>query len=434
MKEQDNILARSSEGRFWWNRLMVVVLAGLIGFFVDQSKPVHEQFLAKTTLQIDPIELGIGAHTAEGGLQNGQLAHMKTLVDTISTTRLMREVILKHGLIDVEKFAGKHAGKEDVDRLSRSLARMVKSRLREGTFLVDVSFQHSDRDFTRDLVNWVADELVVTYTKRAIQDDERALDVLRDELVKGQLHLKQTELALIEFRKSSNLLVTPEERRARLRDRIGNLHSELEALAKLIASIESDINLIASFGDSPTLDQLDAVPSIYNSDEVAVVRKLLQERERAAVLGGEDSDGGDEYLERLESYLKEAIQDAQSRMGFEYSRLKSQERRVQEMTNSFEKQLLNLSGKMIEYRVLEGQVEEALDSYLSVAKRIREIESGIGLKDEAIWIVEEANWSSNISPRHWALSTSSVVFGLVIGIAAVLLFDNRRNFGAPFVV
>ena len=423
LKDQDQRTAVTTEGRFWWQRLMFILLTGLSGYLVGQYDPIIEQYSATATLQIDPRELFDSDELGES--QNDRSTRLKTFVDSIATTHFMRNVILKNGLVDQESFAGPNAGIHSVDRLARGLSRRVEASLREGTYLLDIRLEYSDRDMALDLVNWVSEELVANSAERGERRSQHVLEVVKKQAEASKRDLKQADSALIEFRKRSNLVVPAEQRRSLLTARLEESHADLARLIRMNAKLSSDLELIKSFGDVPTLDQLLSVPSIYLLEEVVIARQGLKEYELEKVFQGDELKGTLESYQRLATHLNRVVRDAPFELETEWSRLKHQERSLQSIIQSWELEFLNFSSKVNECRVLERLAEDALEMHLSLLRKIRNIESGMGLTSEGVWIVEKATWSSNISASSWTYGFPRIIYGLLCGFAVILLYDYR---------
>ncbi len=418
-------------GQLFLEKYPIIVLATIIATAVgfQKSKNIVERYSAKATIQVDYQQSSVLSDIEQVNNQDfSDYDVLNTIVETISNTKLMREVIIDHDLINREEFAGKDAGSGSIDRLARSLAFATTATLRDETRLIDLKIENNDGPLARDLINWIAEGFIKQHKHRRLSNNQLATDVLNEEAERLQLRLKNAELALIEFRRSSTLVVSLQDRTDLLASLIATRTESLNEITAQISLLESDLNLIKSYGPKPTHEQLRLVPGISNNQ--LIQDKYAEVKSQEGLVNSLKSRYKDQHprvrlenrnLKDMESAFNRALEDAPFILEASLSKLKSQEASLISQVKDAETESLDLSGKAVEYNVLQREVEATKVLYESVLNRIKEIDLTSGLQDEVISVVEECHAARDITPDSESTVILGAFFGMFLGMGVIYL-------------
>lgn len=410
------------------SRILFVVVLGVLGVVFETQRPNPPHYRAQATILVDSQAFDHRWIPSVEGLSSEATFDLNTLVDTIPNTKLMRQVIKNHDLLNRPTFAGENASSASLDILARRLAARTSARTREGTRLIEISITDRDRNLAVDLVNWIAAGVIKQHAHRGLAGNQVALSVLTNEAKRLKVTLRNAEEALIEFRKVSKLVLPIEQRQALLEETVADLYRQRARLAVPMRQLENDLRLIHDWGDSATQDQLRSLPSISNLKVVDRLRTLIAEREEDLLLVGGDLEklqaNYKDVSRELESRFNRALRDAPFLLEAELSKLQSEHATIQSEIRSAEAEAIDLSIHGVEYGVLADDVEATKSLYTSVRHRIREIELAAGWAREVISIVQEAESAIHVSRPSAPLK--GALIGCLLGIACVFVFDSLR--------
>ncbi len=418
-------------------QILLILVAGAIGFGVNYSEPSPERYRAKVTMLVEFAPEGfVGGGPQETDASNDfWTARLNTMVDSLANTRLMRQVIIDHDLVNQAEFVGATTLSEldpegSLDRYSRMLASMVTVSARAGTHLFDISVFATNAGLARDLVNWIAAGFIKQNGERQLSRQKLSLALLTEEADRLKRKQISSATALAEFRKSTGLALEPREREAFLKSRLTQLQETLVPVMLEIAKAHDDLSLIENLGENPAVEALGTLASIQELEKVKRIqglieshlesRSLLPELERRAL----ESD--DDVLEHLESRLQDAMRRAPVSIELKLERLKTDERRVRDMMDKTNKELFDLSQLTVEFDFLRGEFEATKEVRESVLGRIREFDLHSGRAQEVLSIVEESHRAADITPDSHGKSVLGAIFGLLVGFCGVWGWERFR--------
>ena len=415
-------------------RFFVILAAGVLGFGMNYSEPVA-RYRATTTLKVEfkPEMFSFGG-SQENYLSNDfRVASLNTIVETISNTELMRNVIMDRDLLNRAEFVGRQFVPEgdiyvSIDRYARMLASSVTASLREGTHLIDISVSHSNPGLARDLVNWVAEGLIKQEGERIRSNTGLAMAVLSEEADRLKQKLMNADAALNDFRKTLNLTLPPEQQEAFLRNNLSQLQQTVVPVRLKIIKVSDDLSLIEDFGERVTVEQLAGILSVQDLDSVKRSRELIQSHMESRGLLSRAKrlslEADDEVLAHLETLYQKAILDAPASIELELRRLQAYEQSVGDLIEETNKELLELSQVAVEYDLLKNDVETTKSLRESVRQTIREFDLSSGLKKEVLSVVQESEGARDITPLPYRKGIVGALFGILSGVAIVLLFER----------
>lgn len=409
----------------------IILLAAALSTAVayHKSQDIEPNYRAMATIQVDYQQSSVLDDIEQVNSQDfSEYDVLNTIVATISNTKLMRQVINDNDLINRPEIAGKYEGSGSIDELARSLVGRTRAELREDTRLIDLTITDRNRKLAQDLINLIAAGYIKQHANRRIASNQLANTVLTNEAERLKLKLRNAEEALIEFRKTSKLVVSLDDRTALLAETISKRSDALDALQGEISLLRADLNRIEEFGEDATQDELRSISSISSNQLIqdsyakvqsheGLVNSLLtryKEKHPKVVAAKRD-------LQDVTSAFNQALRDSPFLLEAQLSQLENQASSLQEQLKSAENESLQLSTHAVEYNVLQREVEATKALYNSVMNRIKEIDLTSGLQDEVISIVEEAETASNISPSGDSAVMMGLLFGIAIGMGIIYL-------------
>ncbi|MDA7644855.1 polysaccharide biosynthesis tyrosine autokinase [bacterium] len=409
----------------------IILVAVAISMFIswkkaDKVEPIYQ---AGAVIQVDYQQTSILSEIEQVDTQDfGEYDVLNTIVETISNTDLMRQVITDNDLLNNKAFAGKDAGSASLQNLARSLVRRTTASLREDTRLIDLTFKDKDRILAQKLVNWIANGYIKQHADRRLNINRVATRALTNEAERLKFQLRNAEVALIDFRRSSKLYISLQDRQGIVNDRIGKLNRELDIIQGNISKFKNDLALIKDYGTNPTSDMLRQVPSIIALDPVkdSYEEYLLRKTEFDSLSRKYRSKHP--LLKAATKNLKDAkfafdtvIKGAPIILDGEYRRKKMEGQGLQEQVTAAERESLTLSENAVEYNVLEREVTGTKTLYTSVLERIKEIDLTAGLQDEVITVIESASGATDVSGGGESAILMGAMFGLALGAGIIYL-------------
>lgn len=412
----------------------MLIVAFVVAAFVGKEWPNKYEpvFRAIATLHVSQR---MNSDFVDADDRNGSTDYFSRRINTIGASlanaTLMRQVIADHDLLNNEVFLGGESRDPSLESLARRMVNLTSVRVRDETELIDVRFTYHEPSIARDLANWIAQGFIKQHSNRALKSNRFAIEVLTNEVERLKIKLRNAEVALIDFRRTSNLVSSLENRKSMLMARINSNSDARNRLDLNIARLKDDLNLVASFGEEPTATQLESVPGIWNSESVRQAREMLAEVEaKWDSLTLKYSESHPTFLaekgrlEYVELRLVKVMQKEAGRLEPDLNRLRVERVGLQKLLAVAEAESLRLSETAVEYNVLEREVEGTKTLYHSVMDRIREIDLSAGLSDEVITVLEPATAATDITPNKNSQLLQSAVAGLVLSLVGILLFDK----------
>lgn len=411
----------------WPIIVIAVAISAAVSF--KQSQNITSVFQAKATLQVDYNNTSLLSDIEQVNTTDlSDYDILNTIVETIANTELMRQVILDHDLLNNPEFAGEDAGSASLDRLARRLVGKVSTKLREETRLIDISLKDGNEELAIKLINWIAKGYIKQHATRRLDNNRFATGVLTNEAEMLKLKLRNAEMALIEFRRSSKLVVSLQERQGLVQVRINDLNTKLDTVRSSVSRIESDLALIKEFGEDASIEQLQRIPSIISTvnaeeyltalgdQESTVANLALRYKERHPTRMAEQRK-----LDELRNTLRAALKKAPVSLDAEYRRLLLEKKTLETQVEAAEEESLALSSNAVEYNVLEREVATTTSLFDAVMTRIKEIDLTTGLQDQVISVIEEATRATDITPNGQSKLLMGIVFGMALGMGAIYL-------------
>ena len=293
-----------------------------------------------------------------------------------------------------------------------------------GSRLVDVYFVSADRQFSAKAINVLAEEYVQQNLEYRLQNTDKTLQWLTQEVAKQQQVVQASERMLAEYRENQNAL-SLEDRQNIIVARLNQVNDAVARARTARIQKEAIYNQIQ---ETKNLDSLGAIASnVFVQQLKQRVVDLERERNRLTERYGEkhpDVIKVNAQLDDTQRQLNAKIEKAVESIKAEYQAAVAEERQLSSDLESQKAQATDLNRKSIDYSVLQREAESNRQVYESLLQREKELRvvsnsraNNVRLLDRAE--VPGAPFTPN-TRRAWMMA---LLFGLGLGIAAAFAID-----------
>jgi polysaccharide biosynthesis transport protein len=357
--------------------------------------------------------------------------YLNTVVRAFESRKLMLRVIRSTGLDKDANFApprrdgSRYTEIELADRLSQ----MIKVSLRRGTRLVEVKVFNENPETAKMLVTALVTEFLREGFQQRRELSRLANEFLQQEAVELKANLETAERKLQDYKEKTKT-VALEERQNITAEKLREVNSAATDARSLRLRLEADLEQIKTIDPSDT-DGLLKIDSVTKIPQVALIREKLLEAEnqlatsKARYLRRNPKDlAARATVENLKSELANVLSKAGDTLAREYQSALEAERKLDRSVQEQEQRALELSKIAIPYNVLQREVESDRTLFQSITRRLKETGITGGVESPAFRIIEEPLVAvSPVKPRKALVLGLSLVLGLALGVATVILMD-----------
>ena len=301
----------------------------------------------------------------------------------------------------------------------------------QGTRLVDLYFDAADPAFAVRAANVLADEYVQQNLELRLQNIDKTLVWLSDELQKQQSKVTSSEQALADYRSSQNAL-SLDDRQNIVVARLNSLNESVTRARTARVQKESLYNQVRAV--DPATDAILNVPAVAASPAVSDIRTRLAglEADRARL----SSRYGPQHPEMVK--LEGQIRQARQQIGVEAAKVVEQLRsdyqaalaEERSLSGSLEEQksaAMDLDRKSASYSVLEREAETNRQVYQQLLQQEKELRVISNSRANNVQVMDRADGATQIAPtprRDWLMA---ILLGIVLSVGlafGVEYFDD----------
>ncbi|MGE0443789.1 MAG: GumC family protein [Vicinamibacterales bacterium] len=293
-----------------------------------------------------------------------------------------------------------------------------------GSRLVDVSFVSADPDFAARAINVLAEEYVQQNLEFRLQNSDKTLEWLTQEVAKQQQVVQASERMLAEYRENQNAL-SLEDRQNIIVARLNQVNDAAARARTARIQREAIYNQVINATDPGNVSAVAA--SGFVQQLKARIVELERDRVRLA----------DRYLPQHPEMQKINLQltDAQRQLQAEIARIVDgiktdyqqaleEERQLAADLEAQKVQATDLNRKSIDYSVLEREAESNRQVYESLLQREKELRVVSNSRANNVRLLDRAEvpglpFTPN-TRRAWMMA---LLFGAVLGIGAAFALD-----------
>lgn len=308
-------------------------------------------------------------------------------------------------------------------RLEESISSRLRVNQVFGTKVISISYQ----DTNRELVARVANEFANQYILELAEENRRALEqasIWFDEQVEeAEQRLKRAEEAQLQYKGVADIRVLQQNYEI-ASETMRSLGTEIQRQKTKLARLNTRNEAAMEEALWPAL--LADIPEYDN------LRKRIDELEFSrAARAAEDTERHPEVLRldreidlltgQLNQRAKRLIEDFRTEARLARMELESLEKRRSEQETLVE----NIQAAMIEYRVLEREVDSSRELYSALLARSKQIAVGVDTNTSSVTILSPARVPEyQSSPRIMQTLILFGLFGLFLGTGMVLVIDK----------
>ena len=432
-RSRDGVLVKLF--RFFFLASSVVICVGLGLWSAGEPR-----FRSVATLQVVLGSSSFANEPYDETFSEWAEAEVRTVAAIVPNTSLMQRLVAKHDLTRHRAFrrgSSNPAAEEDV---VSELMLGARGTVVEGTRLVEISLDHDQPEDLDELTGWLVEEFLVQSRDLVLTAHRRTQDLLRTEAERTKEQLMQAERALVEFRKSSELATTVEEREGHYVALSTEVKSRLDEVDRDLSVLGAEIRLLKAMGENPSPEQLQTIPSIIQSESVRRYSERLLDQEWLVDRLEFQYDDSDEQL-RLERAVLARLKDqyhAQLASGSvllmtRHNELTSVRKSLERQQETLVQESLALSETSLTYRALQRDIDSSRALFDGVSQRLREVDPLDVLQEYQLSVVEPADEVEDVSRSKVTYGLIGFSLGLLLGVVPWIVFDGittifRRHF------
>jgi succinoglycan biosynthesis transport protein ExoP len=417
----------------WWIILLSLLL-GLGAAWTHLSRaPRIYASTATLELQNDSKKVSAVQALMPAEMRGNEL--LKTAEQALMASKLILNVIQETGLEKNPTFARPLPPSKayEESELVELFSKKLSVNLRRGTRLIDITVEDEDPKLARSLAETLVDRFLKEDLEQKLSVTRASSQALENAAEKLKLKLQESEKKLQEYREKHHA-VSLEERQNIIVDKLKDLNFKSTAARELRLRLESDLAVIQREKDAAPQNLL-RLSSISSNSDVDTLRKRIQDKKSEfAVLKERYLELHPKYqqaevqLAELEDSLNAAILKVAQQLVQNYEAAKNVEDKLAASLHEQEKLSLQLHALSIPYNVLVREVESDRALYASVLNGLKEANASNYFESSSMRLMDPPLVASRpIRPKPSKIYSTAGLFGILLGVGFVLVFDILRG-------
>jgi uncharacterized protein involved in exopolysaccharide biosynthesis len=360
---------------------------------------------------------------------------LKTIEQNLLSPALIQNLVRHAELTADRAFLPRIARPAADERLRLALAGEISASIRRGTRLIDVTVEDENPHTAQKIAQLLIQEFLRSNANNRLGIAQQAQGYLENEAERLKTRLATSETLLQEY-KEAHRAVSLDEKQNIVVERLKELNGKVTAAKAERLKLETDRAQIQALAGQPA-EHLLALPSIATADEVVELRRKITEKENEIIASGYSAahprrvQVSSEVAE-LRSALREAITKAAHRISTSLEAAQITEQKLEEALRTQEELALELSKMAIPYESLAREVEADRAFYNSLLSRMKEVQVGQGIAQDALHIVAPALLPERPAKPRKALVLflslcAGVALGLTLALGSTLLDGTLRT-------
>jgi len=293
-----------------------------------------------------------------------------------------------------------------------------------GSRLVDVYFVSADPQFAARAVNVLAEEYVNQNLEFRLQNTDKTLDWLTEEVAKQQSVVQTSERMLAEYRENKNAL-SLEDRQNIIVSRLNQVNDaasrarmariQKEALYNQVAAA-TDRESLTTIASNPFVQQLKTRVSELQREKLRVEDRYGEKHPDVQRVNGQIADA--------QRQLDLEVDRSVAAIKADYQAAVAEEKQLGRDLETQKAQATDLNRKSIDYSVLQREAESNRQVYESLLQREKEMRVVSNSRANNVRLLDRAEIpGSPFTPNTRRAWIMALLFGLGIGIAAAFAID-----------
>ena len=293
-----------------------------------------------------------------------------------------------------------------------------------GSRLVDVFFVAADPQFAARAVNVLAEEYVNQNLEFRLQNTDKTLQWLTQEVGKQQNVVQASERMLAEYRENQNAL-SLEDRQNIIVSRLNQVNDVASKARTSRIQKEALYNQVIAAKDRESLTTIAANPFVQQLK--ARIVELERDRLRLAERYGDkhpDLLRVTSQINDAERQLDEEISKNVAAIKADYQAALEEEKQLNSDLEAQKVQATDLNRKSIDYSVLQREAESNRQVYESLLQREKELRVVSNSRANNVRLLDRAEMpDAPFTPNTRRAWMMALLFGLGMGIAAAFAID-----------
>jgi len=293
-----------------------------------------------------------------------------------------------------------------------------------GSRLVDVYFVSADQQFAARAVNVLAEEYVNQNLEFRLQNTDKTLEWLTEEVAKQQNVVQNSERMLAEYRENKNAL-SLEDRQNIIVSRLNQVNDAASRARMTRIQKEALYNQVVAASDRESLSTIASNPFVQQLK--TRVTELQRERLRLEDRYGQkhpDVQRVNDQIADAQRQLDVEVDRNVAAIKADYQASVAEEKQLGRDLETQKAQATDLNRKSIDYSVLQREAESNRQVYESLLQREKEMRVVSNSRANNVRLLDRAETpGSPFTPNTRRAWIMALVFGLGIGIAAAFAID-----------
>ena len=293
-----------------------------------------------------------------------------------------------------------------------------------GSRLVDVYFVAADPQFAARAVNVLAEEYVNQNLEFRLQNTDKTLEWLTQEVAKQQNVVQGSERMLAEYRENKNAL-SLEDRQNIIVSRLNQVNDaasrarmtriQKEALYNQVASAR-DRDSLSTIASSPFVQQLKTRVSELQREKLRLEDRYGEKHPDVQRVNGQIADA--------QRQLDVEVDKSVAAIKADYQASVDEEKQLGRDLETQKAQATDLNRKSIDYSVLQREAESNRQVYESLLQREKELRVVSNSRANNVRLLDKAEVpGSPFTPNTRRAWMMALLFGLGMGIAVAFVID-----------
>jgi polysaccharide biosynthesis transport protein len=293
-----------------------------------------------------------------------------------------------------------------------------------GSRLVDVYFVSADPQFAARAVNVLAEEYVNQNLDFRLQNTDKTLEWLTEEVAKQQNVVQTSERMLAEYRENKNAL-SLEDRQNIIVSRLNQVNDAASRARMTRIQKEALYNQVAAASDRESLSTIASSPFVQQLK--TRVAELQREKLRLEDRYGQkhpDVQRVNDQIADAQRQLDVEVDRSVAAIKADYQAAVAEEKQLGRDLETQKAQATDLNRKSIDYSVLQREAESNRQVYESLLQREKEMRVVSNSRANNVRLLDRAETpGSPFTPNTRRAWIMALLVGLGLGIAAAFAID-----------
>ncbi len=405
-----------------WLIVVCLVLAALLTAGYIQRQPVL--YAASAVVQIEQEETRVVKVEKFQADDLRWMDALRTIEQTMKSRAVLERVV---GTLKLGQNPAFYSGPVVLtkEQLAGLLDRMVVTRLRKGTRLLDVIVTHPNPELTASIANAVVTEYITLGYEQSSTVSEEASSFLSKEARRMKMRMEEAEGTLQQFRDRTKS-VSLEERNDIVTARLKELNVNLTEANSAVLRLRAELAQVEKLGTN--VEALLVMHAVTADPSVAQARGALTKLDSDfASLRGRYKFAHPKYIQmekEMDTWhtaLTNAVLKVPHSFRSAYESATAAEKALQDELTRQEETSRQLTKDLTEYQRLARDVEGHRSLYDAVQQRLKEAALTRDLKPSKVQLNTRATPPElPFSPNKPSLMIRGIVGGIVLGVLLAL--------------